>query len=179
MMRVFFGLEIPAPQRSSLAVQQFLLPLPKKTDPHDFHLTLAFLGDLPEDRIEAAHHVALGLRAPGFALTIADLGLFGGLKPRVAWAGVVACPPLVHLQSKLDNALRRADFALDARRFTPHITLGRFAPPPPDVTLRLERGVAQTAFQLDPFHVGTFAMFRSYPGVATAKYQVLERYDLT
>ncbi len=179
MMRVFFGLEIPGPQRSSLAVQQSLLPLPRKTDPQDFHLTLAFLGDLPEDRVEVAHELALDLRVPAFSLIIANLGLFGGARPRVAWAGVLPSAPLLRLHSKLDSALRRAGFTLDSRRFAPHVTLGRFAAPPPEVTMRLERGVAETAFQLEPFAVESLALYRAHPGVATARYQVMERYRLT
>lgn len=178
-MRLFFGLEIPAPQRSALAVQQFLLPLPKVHDPQDFHLTLVFLGDLPEDRAEEAHLLAETLHLPAFDLTIADLGLFGGEKPRVAWAGVAPSEPLMRLQAKLETALRRAGFAVEARRYTPHVTLGRWsAALPPDQAVRLTRAVAETRFDLEPFGVESFALFQSHPGVKEGKYQVLVRYPL-
>lgn len=178
-MRVFFGLEIPAPQRSALAVQQFLLPLPRAQDPQDFHLTLVFLGDLPENRVEEAHLVAETLRLPAFDLTIADLGLFGGDKPRVAWAGLQPCEPLMRLQAKLDHALRQAGFTPDSRRYAPHVTLGRWSQAlPPDQAMRLERAVATTRFDLPPFRVTEFALFQSLPGVKQGHYPVLATYPL-
>ncbi len=92
MLRIFFGLELPEAQRAALALRQAMLPLPRRVDPADFHLTLAFLGERRDDEIEAAHEAALRVRAAPFELTVADLGLFGGEKPRVAWAGVLPCP---------------------------------------------------------------------------------------
>lgn len=178
MLRVFFGLEIPAPQRSSLAVEQFLLPLPKKTDPQDFHLTLCFLGQIPDHEVQAAHEVAERTRGQAFPLTIAGLGLFGEAKPRVAWAGILPSEPLARLQAKLDSGLRRSGLTPDARKFYPHITLGRFDPPAPEVVLRLERGVAMSQLRLEPFVVESFAMFRSHTGVKVGKYEVMMRYPL-
>lgn len=178
MLRVFFGLELPAAQRSALAVQQFLLPLPRLTDPVDFHLTLAFLGELPEPQVQAAHEAAEGLGAAPFDLTIAGLGTFGGEKARVAWAGVMPSEPLMRLQSRLTQALRLSGLDPEARRFTPHVTLGRFPPPPPDQAMRLERAVAETPLRLAPFRVDSFALFQSFTGVKTGKYPVLQRYPL-
>jgi 2'-5' RNA ligase len=179
MMRVFFGLDIPAPQRSALAVQQFLLPLPKAQDPQDFHLTLVFLGELPEDRVEEAHQIAETLRLPAFDLTIADLGLFGGDRPRVVWAGVQPCEPLMRLQARLETALRRAGFDPDGRRYAPHVTLGRWSQALlPDQAMRLQRAVAETRFDLPPFRVEAFALFQSLPGVKQGRYPVLVRYPL-
>lgn len=176
MLRVFFGLELPAEQRSSLAVQQFLLPLPQRSDPADFHLTLAFLGALPDAEVQAAHEAAETLQAAPFDLTISDLGLFGAERPRVVWAGVRPCPDLMRLQAKLDHALRRSGLQPDSRRFAPHVTLGRFTPPPLPEALRLERAVAETHFALPPFRVESLALFRVQEGRKSGRFQVLMRY---
>lgn len=178
MLRIFFGLELPEAQRAALALRQAMLPLPRRVDPADFHLTLAFLGERRDDEIEAAHEAALRVRAAPFELTVADLGLFGGEKPRVAWAGVLPCPPLDDLAARLVAALRQAGLDPEARRFTPHITLARFSRLPLPEALRLERAVAETSFRLDPFMVESFAMFRAHTGVKVGKYQALMRYPL-
>lgn len=178
MLRVFFGLDLPAAQRSALAVQQFLLPLPRVTDPVDFHLTLAFLGEVPEPQVQAAHEAAEALGGAAFDLTIAGLGTFGGERPRVAWAGVMPSEPLMRLQSRLIQALRLSGLEPEARRFIPHVTLGRFPPPPPEQAMRLERAVAETPLRLDPFRVDSFALYRSHTGVKIGKYEILMRYPL-
>ena len=177
-MRIFFALDLPEAQRDALALRQAMLPLPRRVNPEDFHLTLAFLGELPDAQIEAAHEAAQRVRAAAFTLTVADLGLFGGEKPRLAWAGVLPCPELDDLAARLCAALRHAGIELEARRFNPHITLGRFWRLPPPEKMRLERAVAETSFRLDPFPVKDFAMFRSHLGVETGRYEVLMRYPL-
>ena len=48
MIRAFLGLDLPEEVRSALAVEQFLLPLPRKVDPGQMHLTLVFLGEVPD-----------------------------------------------------------------------------------------------------------------------------------
>jgi len=45
MIRAFLALDLPGDIRSALAVQQFLLPLPRRIEPALFHLTLVFLGE--------------------------------------------------------------------------------------------------------------------------------------
>ena len=100
MIRAFLGIDLPPAVRGALQVQQFLLPLPRKVEPENLHLTLVFLGDCPEAALEAAHEGFETLRAPAFSLSLQGLGLFGKDKPRVAWAGVAPSPDLLHLQAK-------------------------------------------------------------------------------
>jgi len=88
MIRAFLGIEIPPAQRGALTVQQFLLPLPRKVEPESFHLTLVFLGDCPDDTLQAAHESFETLHEPAFTLQLQGLGLFGKDKPHTAWAGL-------------------------------------------------------------------------------------------
>ena len=89
---------------SALRVQQFLLPLPKSVEPEGFHLTLVFLGEVQDWVLDAAHEAFLGVRVAPFDLSLQGLGLFGGAKPRAAWAGVAVSEPLLRLQAKLERA---------------------------------------------------------------------------
>jgi 2'-5' RNA ligase len=179
MIRAFLGLEIPPAQRGALTVQQFLLPLPRKVEPETFHLTLVFLGDCPEDALQAAHEGFETLRGPGFPLQLQGLGLFGKYKPHTAWAGVAPSPPLMHLQAKAETIARRAGCPVDARRFTPHVTLGRFPPPAFAETARLERAIAMgTGFRSDPWQVEEIVLWQSHRTGSGPHYEVLARYPL-
>jgi RNA 2',3'-cyclic 3'-phosphodiesterase len=179
MIRAFLGIEIPPEIRGALTVQQFLLPLPRKVDPDSFHLTLVFLGNCPEAALEGAHEGFEALREPGFALHLQGLGLFGKDKPHTAWAGVSPVPALMHLQAKAETIARRAGCPIDARRFTPHVTLGRFPPPAFPEAARLERAIAMGAgFRTDPWQVADLVLWQSHLTGKGPHYEVLARYPL-
>lgn len=180
MIRAFLALALPETVRSALTVQQFLLPLPRKTDPAGFHLTLVFLGEVAEPALEAADEEFLRLKLAPFALTVQGLGLFGGERPRVAWAGVAPSDPLMHLQAKAEQAVRRAGITPEARRFHPHITLGRFRPPPLAEAMRLERAVAEGGgFACPPFTVSGMVLYQSHLGARGPSYQPLADYPFS
>lgn len=179
MIRAFLALSLPDPVRSALRVQQFLLPLPRAVDPDSFHLTLVFLGEHPEPVLSEAHEAFAAIKARPFTLALQGLGLFGGEKPRAAWAGVAPSPELTHLQAKLEQAARLSGITLSHRRFVPHVTLGRFVPPPPDVAMRLERAVAGGMdFRSEPFDVTEFAVYESRLSPKGSHYDELARYPL-
>lgn len=179
MIRAFVAIPLPEAIRSALVLQQFLLPLPRKIEPENLHLTLLFLGEVPEPVLEAAHEGFAGIVMPPFRLEIAGLGLFGGDRPRAAWAGVTASAPLERLQAKVERAARVAGIAPERRRFRPHVTLGRFSPPPPEERIRLERAVAGgAASQAGAFDVTRFVLYRSFLGPKGARYEELAEYPL-
>lgn len=178
MIRAFLGIDLPQAIRGALQVQQFLLPLPRKVEPESLHLTLVFLGTVPEPALEAAHEGFEVLRERGFPLSLQGLGLFGKEKPHTAWAGVAPSAPLGHLQAKVETIARRAGCPVDARKFVPHVTLGRFPPNLAD-TARLERAVAMGAgFRTDPWEVTELTLWRSQLMARGARYEVLARYPL-
>lgn len=179
MIRAFLALPLPDEVLSALRVQQFLLPLPRKVEPDSFHLTLVFLGEQPEPVLQAAHEAFARIRVPPFPLALKSLGLFGGPKPRAAWAGTSLSEPLIRLQAKLDHAARSAGIATESRRFTPHVTLGRFATPAPDACFRLERAIAAGAtFAAPEWTVTHFCLFESRQTKQGSVYSELARYDL-
>jgi RNA 2',3'-cyclic 3'-phosphodiesterase len=178
MIRAFLALDLPASVRSALAVQQFLLPLPRKVDPLQFHLTLAFLGDVSDRVLEGVHDGMCTLRLPAFDLALQGIGHFGGAKPRAVYAGVQANPALSHLQTKVETIARRAGCDLAHTRFVPHVTLGRFPPPMPADLPTLERAIiAGAGFQLDPFPVRAVVLYRAVQGTRP-RYDDLARYAL-
>jgi 2'-5' RNA ligase len=92
----------------------------------DFHLTLAFLGELPEHLIPKLVEAASVVRTPAFRLELESVGLFQSRgRPRVLWAGTRFEERLATLQRVLANELRQSGFSLERRRFHPHVTLAR------------------------------------------------------
>jgi RNA 2',3'-cyclic 3'-phosphodiesterase len=96
--------------------------------PEGIHLTLKFLGDVPEGD-EPRLHAALGRAAQDgrpLALTVEGFGVFPGLaRPRVIWAGVEPDPQIELLQHRVEQEFAQLDFPPEGRAFQPHVTLGR------------------------------------------------------
>lgn len=179
MIRAFLGIDLPDEVRSALAVQQFLLPLPRRVEPSVMHLTLVFLGDCPEPALEAAHEAFGSVREVRFPVTLLGLGLFGGDRPRAAWAGLAPSAPLMRVQARVEHMARRAGCPVAARKFVPHVTLGRFPPPRFADGARLERAVAMGAgFAAGPWEVTDLVLWQSHPGAKGARHDVLARYPL-
>lgn len=181
MIRAFVALPLPEPVRQQLNLLQFLLPLPRRVPPENLHLTLAFLGELPGDVVEDAHHALDALRAPQFPLQLQGVESFGSSAPRNVHVGVAASEPLNALQRKVETALRRAGIALERRRFAPHVTLARLDParlPPPDLERLRAAMAANAGFSAGPFTVESFALYRSRLGRVAAHYEELASYPL-
>jgi len=91
------------------------------TPEENLHLTLAFIGEVPdaEPVLEALSAVSF---AP-FELCLEGMGCFGDLW----WAGMRTSPPLAALSRKVRRALAESGIPFDRKRFSPHITLLRRA----------------------------------------------------
>lgn len=89
------------------------------------HLTLAFLGDIPTERVAEARGVADAITTGPFDLTLDGLGYWR--HNRILWAGGPVPPRLTFVVDALGDGLRAAGFTLDARPFVPHVTLLRDA----------------------------------------------------
>ena len=179
MIRAFVAVPLPEAVRARLGVVGQMLPLPRRLPPENLHLTLVFLGEVPEPVAEEAHVAFETIAVPRFSLALRGVGLFGGDRPRVVYAGTTPEPALDRLQAKVEQAARRAGARVDARRFVPHVTLARLKPGEVDIR-RLEHALLEVAgFVTEPFEVEHFSLFRSHLGHGGAHYEELARYPLT
>lgn len=178
MIRAFAALALPEALRFDLMLVQAGLPLPRPVPPENLHLTLVFLGEIPETTLADVDAAFGKVRVPPFELALAGLGMFGGAKARSVHAEVVASQPLLHLQSKAETAARSAGVAVASRRFAPHVTLARL-PERFAERGRLEAAVAaRSGYRAAPFPVEDFRLFRSWPGPAGSTYAELAVYPL-
>jgi 2'-5' RNA ligase len=90
-----------------------------------WHVTLAFIGEVPDDRlgtaIEALDKAVAGQERP--TLRIAGGGRFGRGKFTILWAGIDG--ELKPLRRAVGGQLKRARLPYDAKRFHPHLTVAR------------------------------------------------------
>jgi 2'-5' RNA ligase len=128
-LRLFAALPLPARTRAVLEEYSSLLPggyfRPLKTE--NLHLTLAFLGDTPEDRVPEIE-VCLRDACAGLSSFEGSLGGFGafphGGEPRVVWAGLAGgAVQSAALAEAFRCGLRRAGVPFDRKPFKAHITI--------------------------------------------------------
>lgn len=104
------------------------LPFKRWVHHEDLHITLAFLGNAPTEKLVAADQYVReaihGLKP--FELQINNLGIFGKEEsPRIFWADTQESSELKLLRNKVFIACEQAGFQLETRPFRPHITLAR------------------------------------------------------
>jgi 2'-5' RNA ligase len=128
-VRLFVAVEPPASALDHLAAFTADLAVVRTgtrvTARHLWHVTLAFLGEVPEDRVGAAVAAVDGAVAGHDAptLRIAGGGRFGRGRFTIVWAGIDG--DLRPLRLALAKQLRKARLAYDDKRFHPHLTVAR------------------------------------------------------
>lgn len=92
----------------------------------NFHLTLAFLGGVPIERLVAARRAADSVSLRPFELKLDRIGYFR--RARTLWVGPSQTPPqLTELFDALWLALVAEGFPREPKPFRPHLTLARKA----------------------------------------------------
>lgn len=139
------------------------------------HLTLAFLGEVPEAALPTLCNLAAGFKAPSFELIIDRLGFWP--HNQLLWAGCSTTPaPLQDMVVDLQNKLIAAGFAPDRadRRFTPHLTLLRKVPLIP------QPGRDEPIPKISPlpWHCSRWVLVRSLLNAQKASYQAIGQFLL-
>ncbi len=135
--RLFVALDPPEPVRRRLAALGVDLRRTagrhadevRWVPPENVHLTLQFLGAVPEERVA---EVQGAVRAAAASARPLSLGLKGAggfpnaRRPRVVWAGIAGeVAELGALVAELGRRLAPLGFAPEERPFSAHLTLGR------------------------------------------------------
>src|SRR5712671_573369 len=112
-MRLFIALEIPSAVRENLAELlkslRSMSPQTRWVRPENLHVTLKFIGEVPETRLVGIREALAGVRSnQSVALDFRGLGFFPNEKhPRVFWAGIEASPNLKILAAEIDGATEK------------------------------------------------------------------------
>lgn len=125
-MRLFVALDLPWEIKQTLAGFAFNLPGARWVPAQNMHVTLRFIGETRRLEAEEIDHALAAIRARSFPLVLGEAGWFGKAgRVSSIWIGVERSPALLHLQTKVETAMRRIGLAPERRRYTPHVTLAR------------------------------------------------------
>lgn len=182
----FFAAVVP----SAPAVRELksaVVSLPKLdvawTDPADWHLTLAFFGDVPEDRRRAlsATLADVAARTGPVRLRLAGGGHF---ESRVLWAAIGGdVEGLRALSQATREGAETANVEFDSRPFRPHLTLAFARRPDEHGTIDSPVDIrpladSLTHFNGTPWDADKLLLMSTRPG-HTPSYTIEETWDLT
>ena len=101
----------------------------KWVEPHQYHITLKFLGNTPAQQVPDVVKTVQDVvsEIPAFQMTLRGAGAFPNLrKPNVIWVGVTeGADRLAELAAAVDRGLERLGFEPEQRPFRAHLTIGR------------------------------------------------------
>ncbi len=169
-MRVFLAALIP--ELIKLEMERYIKDIKpywrgvKWEDYEKLHVTLKFLGEVEESKIEKIKG-ALGdlsrIYSP-FQMAISRFGGFPNLQnPRVLFIGLAANHRLSELQSEIEERIEGLGFEKEHRIFVPHVTIGRVK----------RRAWSEGAFPIPagtPFFISEIAIMRSMLYLEGSKY---------
>jgi len=181
--RTFICLELPETIRvQAEELQRRLASLGDKirwANPRNLHLTLRFLGEISRSQVET---VCLAVRCAAarvdaFPIRLSGTGCFPSpRRPRAFWIGVADASPLVHLFEAIEDELASAGFPREARRFSPHLTLGRVRNDRSNS--RLGEAMVRAEFDAAPFLVTDVTVMKSELRKSGSVYTALVRAPL-
>jgi 2'-5' RNA ligase len=183
--RLFVALDLPEAVRAGIVAwgrRELVDPALRVVPPESLHVTLAFLGYLPEKEIGRLGEIVSGLRSPAPEVRLGDpVAKPGGRHPRL-FALPVGSPGTIELQAELEEELVAARlYEPEKRRFWPHVTVARVKPEgkgskrPRDVTRR-PGGLPKDLLQ--PARAVRTRLYRSELKPSGAEYRLLAQVEL-
>ncbi len=169
-LRLFFAVEIP--EEIKIDIETFNRSIDRQkwrpVRKEQLHITLAFLGEVPEDQlprvIEAGKKIAA--KTASFSVELADTGIFPESdEPRVLLINV-ASDTLAKMMNELKSELGPL---ADQKKVKPHLTVARRKGERARKEIRKVRGTWQAK---------EFLLFKSTLSENGPDYQVIEKFQL-
>jgi len=129
-MRLFIALDIDRSIRERIArfiegVRNFA-PDARWMKEEALHVTLKFIGELPEEKVEAIKQSLSTVTSSAGDIRFRGYGFFPTPKSaRVFWVGMESGPELAALAAAIDDKTAVHGIPREERRFSPHLTLAR------------------------------------------------------
>lgn len=187
-MRFFIALEIPDENKEQFqAIQNslhILIPQARLTTPDKIHLTLAFIGEQPDqlkNKLTQILQDSVAGISP-FEITPAYLDGFPNIHhPQVLWVGVKDdIDKIFIIHERIHDGLQYLHLPADERRFIPHITIAKLNNHPPlTIERNLERNLEQVmAENFEPIPIVSIKLFASIPAGGLHKHNTLAEIGL-
>ncbi len=184
MIRTFLALELPEglslKLREIVKRYKMLTPLGINwVQPENLHLTLLFIGDVPEHLIASMdarlQELLEGLSA--FQFTAEGLELFPARDPRLLWLKLSSEDQrIMQLNRSLLKELQALGTEPDNKALRLHVTLARLKTNMPE---SLAREMLQLPFSKESGTYNELNLYRSVLSPAGPKYSIINTYKLT
>jgi 2'-5' RNA ligase len=184
-MRLFIAIELPDAVREHAAkLIDALRPAMGKasfTRVENLHITLKFLGETDERKLEELNESLKLIRIPRLIGALCDkIECFPNRGPvRIVAAGFGGeLAAMKSLHQSIEQRCQHLGYERETRAYRPHVTIARARPILP-ASIRAD--ASEKAFTLLPgpeFHVGEIAVVRSHLDSTGSRYEVLARHLL-
>ena len=144
---------------------------PKK----NLHITLMFLGEIKEDKLEGIKEKVRGINFKPFKFELSKLGVFPNEDiVRVLWIGITPAKDAIALQKKIDESLLSVIENKD-HEFKAHITLARvkYSKQSSKITLLVKKVNVKNIKN----EINSFGLYRSELHKDGSKYFLLEGFE--
>jgi 2'-5' RNA ligase len=164
-LRLFFALWPDADVTRRLTQMARQLKIEERSrwvDPKNYHVTLAFVGEVPTTKLAVLQQIGRSLRAPRFTFICDSIEFWR--EAQVVVAAARAAPPgLLDLWRRLHDAI-----GLSPERLRAHVTLAR----------KVTQAPVPQAMSPVAWRATDFSLIRSDTGGAQSAYTVLDTWSL-
>lgn len=171
-MRLFLGIEFSEEVKAEIS--SMLTPL-RKTEkgwenPHDYHLTLLFIGELPSGKLNSITGRMIELTSKPFTLTTTTFHFFNR---RIMYLGFEHSPETYALRKKILDVYPEY-YRSREKEFVPHVTVKRWQR---YEHADLTRGLENHPTRPLEIPVDGISLFKSEKDPENRKYHVIHRVD--
>jgi 2'-5' RNA ligase len=130
MIRCFIALELPREAINEIEELQKIIKKKnlfygKMTDGENLHLTLKFLGEISEEKIEKIRKKLSEIKFSKFSASLGEIGFFSKEFIRILWIKLNG-KPIWDLQNEVDKKLEELSLGFKKEeRFMSHVTIAR------------------------------------------------------
>lgn len=176
-MRLFVAFDLPDEIRTYLTSLQVQDLSVRWIPPENMHVTLHFLGDVPEDDLPKVIEVLREVEAKGFTTVVTGYTVFPSVRrPRVIVASLASSDELGDLHRKSGAQLSEAGCNVESRPYRPHVTIARVR----SASATDVRSYVESLPQPPPdaFRVNDFSLYKSMLTPKGARYDQLMSFSL-
>lgn len=169
MARLFFSLwpDETVRGRISLATDNLQLCEGRRLAKSNYHMTLAFLGNVSEETEERLSHFAANLRYPACGFRLERSGWWP--KPKIAWLAPTLWPEeLGDLARDLNDAARDMGISMPERPWRPHVTVAR----------KIKTAFPEREIEPIDWQIADFCLVESITGDVAPEYRVKASWPL-
>ncbi len=158
------------------------LPIHAKIEPiENIHLTLKFLGNTDENKIELIHQKLneISNKYIEFITEIKGYGFFPNVRnPRIFWLGIQDInEQIMQLQKDIEESMNLLGYEKERREFKSHFTLARIKSNK-NINKLVEKIGLLSEIRYEPLRIKYFILYESNLKPEGAEYHILKKYYL-